>query len=79
LEIQLFGSQDDISGHIGMTLGQNIHAGKDRTWRRGDYPVWRRSKYFTGYNADTLSLLPLLTDELSAEVSTALQRSSQPR
>jgi hypothetical protein len=79
LEIQLFGPQDDISGHIGMTLSQNIHAGKDRTWRRGDYPVWRRSKYFTGYNADTLSLLPLLTDELSAEVSTALQRSSQPR
>lgn len=79
LDIQLFGRQDDISGHIGMTLSQNIQAGKDRTWRRGDYPVWRRSKYFTGYNADTLSLLPLLTDELSAEVATALQLSSLSR
>ncbi len=79
LDIQLFGKQDDISGHIGMTLSQDIHAGKDRTWRRGDYPVWRRSKYFTGYNTDTLSLIPLLTDELSAEVSAALQLSSLNR
>jgi hypothetical protein len=79
MDIQLFGTQQDISGHIGATLSQNIRAGKDRTWRKGEYPVWRRSKYFTGYNADTLSLLPLLTDELSAEVATALQLSSLSR
>ena len=79
LEIELFGTTSDISGHIGATLSQMIQAGKERTWRRGSYPVWRRSKYFTKYNTDTLSLLPLLTDELTTEVATALQRSSQPR
>jgi hypothetical protein len=79
MDIQLFGTQQDISGHIGATLSQNIRAGKDRTWRKGEYPVWRRSKYFTGYNADTLSLLPLLTDELSAEVATTLQHASTTR
>jgi len=79
LDIQLFGEADDIAGHIGFTFFQTIHAGKDRIWRKGAYPVWRRSKYFTGYNSETLSLLPLLTDELTTEVTTALLRLAPAR
>ena len=79
LDIQLFGETEAIAGHIGVTLFQTIHAGKDRIWRKGAYPVWRRSKYFTGYNTETLSLLPLLTDELTTEVATALLRLAPAR
>ena len=79
LDIQLFRGADDIAGHIGITLFQTIQAGKDRIWRKGAYPVWRRSKYFTGYNTETLSLLPLLTDELTTEVATALLRLAPAR
>lgn len=74
VDVQLFGDADDIAGHIGMTFYQTIHAGRDRIWRKGAYPVWRRSKYFTGYDKETLSLLPLLTDELTADIAAALQR-----
>ena len=72
VELQVFGTAPHISGHYAFTLRQRLHAGKGDVWRKGRFPVWRGSKYFTGYDDATLSLVPLLSDELSSAVVDAL-------
>ena len=72
VELQIFGTAPHISGHYAFTLRQRLHAGKGDVWRKGRFPVWRGSKYFTGYDDATLSLVPLLSDELSSAVVDAL-------
>jgi hypothetical protein len=72
VELQVFGTAPHISGHYAFTLRQRLHVGKGDVWRKGRFPVWRGSKYFTGYDDATLSLVPLLSDELSAAVVDAL-------
>ena len=72
VELQVFGTAPHISGHYAFTVRQRLHAGKGDVWKKGRFPVWRGSKYFTGYDDATLSLVPLLSDELSSAVVDAL-------
>ena len=75
VELQVFGTAPHISGHYAFTVRQRLHAGKGDVWKKGRFPVWRGSKYFTGYDDATLSLVPLLSDELSSAVVDALTNS----